>query len=266
MLIQKNKNKITIIVAILLLVFLHYLNILRPVENFVYNLVSPVSSSLYNTKNSVIQKYTNYKNRNKITELYNKCVSKQENINVYETKINILEEENKKLKKIVNFTSNTQYVYITTKTIGKNSDNLSKMIILDVGKKNGIKVGQPVIISGNILIGTIAKVQSNISFVRLINDNQSKIAATMLNKDKSLGIVEGGYGLSLRMNLIPREEIVMIGNKVITSGMQKNIPSGILIGEVAVAENEAYQPFQQAVLNPEADLTKLDIVSVITKK
>lgn len=114
------------------------------------------------------------------------------------------------------------------------------------------------------MIGTIAKIEKNISLVRLINDNQSKIAATILNRDNSLGVVEGGYGLSIRMNFIPRNETVLIGDKIITSGLEQTIPKGLLIGEVAVAENEAYQPFQQAVLTSATDLSKLFIVSVLT--
>jgi rod shape-determining protein MreC len=89
------------------------------------------------------------------------------------------------------------------------------------------------------------------------------IAATILNKDASLGVVEGGYGLSVRMNFIPRNEDVFVGDKIITSGLEESIPRGLLIGEVAVLENEAYQPFQQAVLATAIDPSKLTVVSVL---
>ena len=54
-----------------------------------------------------------------------------------------------------------------------------------------------------------------------------------------------------------------ICDQIITSGLEQSIPRGLLIGEVAVAENEAYQPFQQAVLTTATDLSKLTIVSVL---
>ena len=65
------------------------------------------------------------------------------------------------------------------------------------------------------------------------------------------------------MDFIPRNEVVLVGDMVVTSGLEETIPRGLLIGEVAVAQNEAYQPFQQAVLTPSTDLTKLFIVSVL---
>jgi len=266
MILPKNKKIIIMLGAITLLIFFHYINVLKPIENLLYNALSPISSNIYKGRNAISNKYQSIKNRKQIDELYNKCLDESKKIETFTTKITILEGENKKLKEIVDYKANTKSKLITTRVIGINSDHLSKMIIVDVGKDDGIKTGQPVIASGNILIGITSKVENKISFVRLINDNQSKIAATMLNKDKSLGIVEGGYGLSLRMTLIPREEIILLGDKVITSGLEKDIPSGILIGEVAVAENEAYQPFQQAVLNPATNLSKLDIVSIIIQE
>ena len=90
--------------------------------------------------------------------------------------------------------------------LGQNSDSAEKMVIIDVGNEAGIKLGQPVVAGDGILVGTIAKIEKDIAMVRLINDNQSKIAATILNRDGSLGIVEGSYGLSVRMNFIPRNE------------------------------------------------------------
>jgi len=75
--------------------------------------------------------------------------------------------------------------------------------------------------------------------------------------------VEGGYGISLRMNLIPRDEAVRIGDQVVSSGLEKNIPRGLLIGTVAVIENEPYKPFQQAILNSVADLSKLTVVGAL---
>ena len=112
-------------------------------------------------------------------------------------------------------------------------------------------------------MGKITKVEKQLAVVRLISDNQIKVAATVLNNERSLGVVEGGYGLSVRMSFIPRNEVVQVGDQIITSGLELNIPRGLLIGSVAAVENEPYQPFQQAVLTPAADLAKLTLVSVL---
>ena len=102
------------------------------------------------------------------------------------------------------------------------------------------------------------------ALIQLLNDNNTKIAATIFNAQNSIGVVEGGYGLSIKMKLIPRNEIVMVGDRVITSGLELDIPRGLLIGEVEVTENEPYQPFQTAIITPVADLTNISLISIIT--
>jgi rod shape-determining protein MreC len=116
------------------------------------------------------------------------------------------------------------------------------------------------------MIGKIIQVERDISVARLVNDNQSSVGATMLNRDRSLGVVEGGFGISLQMNLIPRDEVVQIGDSIVTSGLEEFIPRGLVLGTVASIENEAYKPFQKAIVTPGVDLSKLTIVSIVSGK
>jgi len=223
----------------------------------------PIATKI-NHWRAISQDSYNYFFNQKITaKQYNKCLSKNQDLEVADARLKDLEKENTEIRKQLNFFHRRNFTAVAADIVGQNFDSVEKMVIIDAGEAAGIKLDQPVISGDGILIGTIAKVEKDISIVRLINDNQSKIAATILNKDGSLGVVEGGYGLSVRMNFIPRNETVLIGDTIITSGLEQTIPRGLLIGEVAVAENEAYQPFQQAVLTTAIDLSKLTIVSVL---
>ena len=259
----KAKNYFFLGFVFALLVFFHFLGWLNPVENGVRALLIPVATKINNWRIASQDSYNYFFNQKTLTDQYNSCLSKNQDLEVADAKLKTLEKENAEIRKQLNFFHRRNFTAVAADVVGQNSDSVEKMVIIDVGDAAGIKFGQPVISGDGILVGTIAKVEKNISMVRLINDNQSKIAATILNKDGSLGVAEGGYGLSVRMNFIPRNETVLIGDKIITSGLEETIPRGLLIGEVAVAENEAYQPFQQAVLTTAVDLSKLTIVSVL---
>ncbi len=147
--------------------------------------------------------------------------------------------------------------------IARDIQPLGSTLIIDRGTNDGVEVGNAVIISNGILIGKVAEAEAESSMVRLLNDNQSKIAATVLTHDKSIGVIEGGYGISVRMNFIPQQEDVRVGDLVVTSGLEKGMPRGLLIGNVAAVEKEPYQPFQTAVLHPEARLSNISLVSVL---
>jgi len=179
------------------------------------------------------------------------------------TKITILSNENNDLKDQLNYKKNINYKIITSRVISRDFDNVTKSIILDQGSNAGVKLNAAVVAGTGVFVGKIIKVEPDIAIARLINDSQAKLSATVLNTTKSLGAVEGGHGLSLRLQFIPRDEMIIVGDQVITSGFEEQIPRGILIGNIAVIENEAYQPFQSAILTPGTDLNKLLIVGVV---
>ncbi len=247
----------------MLLIFFHYFGWLGALEHGVRSLIIPISTKITQWRLSSQDSYNYFANQKNLVGQYNKCLSEDQDSDVADARIKDLEKENNEIRKQLNFFHRRNFTAVGADIVGQSSNSAEKMVIIDAGSSAGIKLGQPVVARDGILVGTIAKVERDIAMVRLINDNQSKIAATILNKDGSLGVVEGGYGLSVRMNFIPRNETVLIGDKIITSGLEQAIPRGLLIGEVAVAENEAYQPFQQAVLTTAIDLYKLTIVSVL---
>lgn len=260
----KSKNYIALVFILVIMILFHYLGWLKIFERGIQSVIIPISSKITHWRIFSKDSYDYFSNKDQIINNYNQCLEKNQNLETANARLANLEQENAELRKQLNFFGRRNFTSVTAEVVGRNTDSLEKMIIINIGEDANLKIGQPVIAGDGILVGTIAKIEKNISLVRLINDNQSKVAATILNRDNSLGIVEGGYGLSIRMNFIPRNETVLIGDKIITSGLEQTIPKGLLIGEVAVAENEAYQPFQQAVLTSATDLSKLFIVSVLT--
>lgn len=241
---------------------MHYAGWLRPVENFFRsNVFNPVLSRMHSLGVSVTKDNFDVENVN--YEIYKQTLEK---VQVLETENDQLKKENEDLKSLSSFVENQSFEKITAKVISKNINSIEKTIIIDAGFKNGIRTGLAVLVKGNNLVGRVIRVEENMSVVRLINDNQSKIGATLSNKDESLGVVEGGYGLTLRMNFIPRNEVVMVGDKITTSNIEKDIPPGLLLGSVAAIENESYKPFQQAIVEPVVNLEKIILVTILKDK
>jgi len=234
-----------------LIVFAHYLGLLNFIENKILNLFS-----------WPLKKITFQQTKN----LPSTCITSTMDalpLDQLTAKNKILEQENLELRNQLNFKNKNQYHIITAQIIAKNLDATDQVIILDRGASDGVKKDQPVLFGDGILIGKIIKTQENISFARVLSDNQSKIAATILNSDHSLGVVEGGFGLSIKMTFIPRNENIITGDQVITSGLELAIPRGLIIGKVAAIENESYQPFQQAVITPAVDYEKISNVGIL---
>ncbi|MEK7213002.1 MAG: rod shape-determining protein MreC [Patescibacteria group bacterium] len=249
--------------VVLLLIFFNFFGWLNPVKNFLVYSLSPILAGTNKWGIKMGDSYRFFNSREEFFSAYTQCVGDLQGQELIKAQLKILAEENTELKKQLSFKQRAKAPQMAAEVVGKNTDSADKTIIINVGEEAGLKVDQPVVAGDGILVGKITKVEKQLAVVRLISDNQIKVAATVLNNERSLGVVEGGYGLSVRMSFIPRNEVVQVGDQIITSGLELNIPRGLLIGSVAAVENEPYQPFQQAVLTPAADLAKLTLVSVL---
>ncbi len=245
---------------------LHFVGWLRPLEIGLREFFQVPLGTLHGFSVTAGDNYQFFKNREEFIAAYQTCVAESSVDLTINAKIKLLEDENKELSKQLAFQKKTQLQLLPAEVIGKEIGSLDLTIILDKGFDAGVRVGQPVIASQGIMVGKIIQVERDISVARLVNDNQSRVGATMLNRDRSLGVVEGGFGISLQMNLIPRDEVVQIGDSIVTSGLEEFIPRGLVLGTVASIENEAYKPFQKAIVTPGVDLSKLTIVSIVSGK
>jgi len=83
------------------------------------------------------------------------------------------------------------------------------------------------------------------------------------NTSKSLGLLRGNYNLGMRIELIPQDEQVEKDNLVVSSGLDKNIPPGLLVGYVENVKNNSLEPFQTAFIKPAVDYNKTMVVTII---
>lgn len=263
--ISKTKTFTSIILVLAIIIFFHYLGWLRPIENFFRSLINPLSVVMYDLSIKSGNETKQFSSVEELKLAYLKLAEDNRQLEIKTADYGLLKQENDDLKKQLNFLQKQKMPTIGAQVIGKNIDPLGNTVIIDRGLEDGIKIDQPVIADNGILVGKIARVENSTSIVRLINDNQSKIAAMVINMDRSMGLVEGGYGISVRMNFVPQNETINVGDLIVSSGLEKTIPKGLLLGTVEAVEKEAYQPFQQAVLQPAINLEKLSLVSVLVE-
>lgn len=207
---------------------------------------------------------TNLQNIPELQNALTVCQSKATNNVVDATELQRLRQENTKLREQLNFKPTKPLTTVGAEIISRDIDTLHEVVLVNRGTQDHIAINQPVITGTGILVGKVIKVGSAVAWVRLLSDGQSAGGATVVNDSASAGVVEGGYGLSLRLRFIPRDEVVAVGERVVTSGLEPGVPAGLLIGTIAVVQNEAYQPFQEAILTPLAEFSKLRLLSVIT--
>ena len=258
MLKLKAKKIILAAAALGLLIFLNYFHFFDLPKNWLINLFLP-----FQEKTSLLL----IKVRGTVPPA-NDCEIKE---NLATAQLKLLQEENKELRKTLNFLTTNNYLLEEKKDekiavaniIGRDPLTFSSILILDKGRAQGISEGSAVIIGEGILVGQIVSVEENISYLALLTNSQVKIAAMILDNENLQGLVEGSHGLSLKINLIPLDKKIDVGNLVVTSGLEKGIPKGLLIGKVEEINTESNDLFQNVTLKPAANLANLSLVTII---
>lgn len=263
-----NKKKIYLISAILiLLIFLHYLQALKPVEKIVisginkgglifYNLGSNWRSSFKGSEEERNLKENNEDLQRQLNELLAKKAQWQE-----------VEKENEKLKNYLNFFEDNEYNKVMARVVA--SDNLLSQnvnqsnIYLNKGLEDGLREGMAVINEEGILVGKILSLHDNSAQVCLSINEDCKLAASFSSQSEALGVVQGNLGLTIAMNLIPQEYDINIGDLVVSSGLEKDIPPGLIIGKLSSITKQSNDIWQEATIEPLYNLNELDFLAVL---
>jgi rod shape-determining protein MreC len=135
-------------------------------------------------------------------------------------------------------------------------------IEIDKGSSNGIEKEMPVIVDSGILIGKIGEVYPTTSKVILLSNPDSAVNAVD-SKTDSKGVVRGEYGLGIIMDMVLQSESLNQGDDIITSGIGKGFPRGLLIGKVQEIGSSGDRLFKRAIISSPVDFSRLRFVFVI---
>lgn len=260
--IKRTKLSVILLIAVILLIFLHYLGLIQPVENLVIKILSPVQQRIYSLGVSINSFYSNLTVKQDLKEANGKLEEEVNRLTTENAQLKVQLQENKEFLEQKDFLAAKGFKGVIAHIIGKNSEPALSVIILDKGENDGIKINFPLVTAQGIIVGKIYRVNTYSSEAILINDSRSRIAALIQNENQSKGIVTGEHGLSLKMELIPKNELIKENDIVVTSGLEPTIPEGLVIGKISRFLNEPNDFFQIAWLQSPIKVDNLTYVSV----
>lgn len=257
--------KFIIIAAAIIL--LHYLGALHPVESFLIDKSRPVFSRLYYAGSYLKNIYARQSDKRDLNNLASQLEAKVNILTVENSKLKVLEEENKLLRSHLHFLTDKNYSYLMASAIysgdlNRTEENRSN-IVIDIGKNEGSEIGLAVLNKEGIVVGKVISVSDHLSEVCLVTSRGCKFAAAFQGKEGTTGVAEGDLGLTIKMQFIPQTENIKTGDIIVTSGLEKNIPRGLVIGKVSQVNKENNELWQNAVIDRLFDENDLFIVSII---
>lgn len=265
--IKKNKSSFIFLVVFVLLVFFHVTHLLRPVENFLLYLVKPISGRLYNFGAEFNKSYHARNSQIDLNEKVESLASEVARLTVLNSKYLSLEEENNKLRNILKYSGENSWKTVVVGIIGRETlaaiGNESQNIIINKGSKDGLRLGLGLINEEGVVVGKIIDLQLGTAKICLTTSPGCQLAASIQNQNKTLGIVDGDLGLTIKMGYIPQLEKINVNDIVITSGLGGDIPRGLVVGRVQAVRNESNEIWQSATIEPLVNMDNLTVLAVI---
>jgi rod shape-determining protein MreC len=168
-----------------------------------------------------------------------------------------------RLQALLDFQQHYVASTVAAQVIGTSGNDLSRVLYIDKGSKDGLKPDQAVITPDGI-IGKLRDVFPHTSQVLLIND-QTSGAGVLLASTRLRAILRGSTTGQIVINNLTPDSRIQIGEQVLSSGGDQVYPRGLPVGTIeSIKPDPDHQPYTLIQLRPAANLNQLEEVLVIT--
>ena len=166
-----------------------------------------------------------------------------------------LEEENAKLKKLVNYAGTSNFQTISAALLADTSSPFRHSYLISSGSERGIKNGYPAT-DGLGLVGRITNTSRKTARLILLTDTSSRVPIKILPSGKK-GLMVGNNTLNPEIELLGNITGINFGDRVLTTGEGGVFPPDILVGTVSEGPDGAIEIILAAEYNT------LKMISVI---
>lgn len=265
---MRKKRVVFVLVILVFLLFLFkgeiiFLTPLKSIGKFFYSISADLTNKIWPAFSSGVGsafggECQEIKKENfGLKEEVNKLLAEQ-------TDLEVLQNENDVLREYLNFSQKISYQILLANVLSQRIELGTNWFLLDQGEKQGIKKGMAVVNQQGLLIGRIAKVLENFSYLLPSFDPHFSLAVDII--DLKRGVRTSGIFKDGEVNYLPQSQEIEEGDKVVTAGLEENVAPDLLFGKVAKVKKDPHQVFIQALVEVLANRRNLKIVGIVLKK
>ena len=167
-----------------------------------------------------------------------------------------LEQENERLKQILNAASNLDNKVEITRIISVNVNPYRHTIVIDKGERDGVYEGQ-VLLGADGVIGQILHTNFLTSEAILISDSDHALPVEINRNGLRTIVLGNGSYTKLDVPYIPNNADIEIGDLLVTSGLGGKFPSGYPVARVDFIERDLSEQFYKVSAKPIAHLNQV---------
>ncbi len=169
-----------------------------------------------------------------------------------------------RLRELLQFKNTIGWPVVAAQVIGRDPTGWFESIIIDKGKREGVKVNMPVVNAAGV-VGQVVSASLNYAKVLLIVDQNSAVDC-LIQRSREKGIAKGFSSRMCKLDYVLKTADVILGDAVVTSGVGGIYPKGLPVGEVVGVRDIPWEFFKDIQVRPKVDFSKLEELLVILKE
>ncbi len=235
----------------------------HPLSRTVFAVMRPVHQAIHYAQSAVGGAWKSYVALKGVREENDRL--KKEISNLKRDKAVLLnrDQENRRLRKLLNFKSQHDFPAITAQVVGEDAVGAYRTLLINRGTDDGIQIRMPVVV-GEGVVGRVTTVGANMSQVVLVTDPDLSVDCRV-PRTRSRGVLSGTLEAGCVVRYLDLKSEVVPGDEIVTSGLDGIFPRGLPVGSVKSVNRGTHGLFLEAVVTPAVDFSGLEEVLVVLK-
>jgi rod shape-determining protein MreC len=202
-------------------------------------------------------------------ETYAENRTLRERVRALETELQLVAhraQESARLRELLELRQSVPLDTLAARVVGRDGVPWFRSLTLDKGEADGVALDAAVI-SATGVVGRVFAVGPHAARVQVLLDRDSG-AAALVERSRVMGVVSGQVAGAntgaedLALKYVPERADVVVGDLVVTSGLDRIFPKGLAIGRVR-AIGEVAGLFRDVRVEPSARFDRLEEVLVL---
>ena len=261
------KNFLFALIVFILILILDSKGYLQGPKNAALYLLSPVQSNFQSSSNIASDFFYTLSQIDSFKTDNGNLQEENRKLNFELSQLKEVKKENASLKEQLKFKKNlcgeTDCIsFKLGRIISRSPESYGEFIIIDIGSKEGARMNQAVSIAGGVIIGKITEIFDSHSKVMLLTSPESSVNC-LTQTTRANGLAKGKYGTGVKLEMIDQSEELVPDDIVITSGLEAEIPKGLMVGKIQNIEESPNTVFKSADIRIFADLAHIEEIFLV---
>ncbi len=180
-------------------------------------------------------------------------------------KYDALLAENNRLRELLDSSSKVNEDVLIAEIMSIDLEPFSRRIIINRGDVDGVHLEQP-LLDANGVLGQVISMGAFSSTAMLITDPNHALPVQSVRTGARAIAVGVAKGDQLKLEHIPNNANIKIGDVLVTSGLGGRFPVGYPVGRITDFEIDPSQPFAKVSAKPSADIEHVREVLLVRQK